>query len=97
MIWFDRQTLTGKVDKTTELNLNLAQATVSATLTAPMWATRRISASRTPGQRDEIGAIRGDETAELEAGHYDLTATMPGAEGTLHDAAIAGRAHLTSQ
>ena len=94
MIWFDRQTLTGKVDKTTELNLNLAQATVSATLNGADVGDKAHIGIAHPGQRDEIGAIRGDEMAELEAGHYDLTATMPGAEGTLRDAAIAGRTHL---
>jgi outer membrane protein OmpA-like peptidoglycan-associated protein len=46
------------------------------------------------GQHDEIGAIRGGETAQLEAGHYELTAIMPGAEGTLRDAAIADQANL---
>ena len=94
MIWLDHQTLTGKVDRTTELGLNPAQATVSATLNgADVGDKARIGITHA-GQHDEIGAVRGGETAELEAGHYELTATMPGAEGTLHDAAIAGQAHL---
>lgn len=38
--------------------------------------------------------MRGGETADLLAGHYELAATMPGAEGVLRDAAIAGQAHL---
>ena len=93
-IWLDRQTLTGKVDKTTELNLNLAQATVSATLNGADVGDKARIGITPAGQHDEIGAIRGGETAQLEAGHYELTATMPGAEGTLRDAAIAGQAHL---
>jgi outer membrane protein OmpA-like peptidoglycan-associated protein len=95
IVWFDHQTLTGNVDRTTELNLNPAQITVSATLNnADVGTKARIGITPT-GQHDEIGAIRGGETAEIEAGHYELTATMPGAEGTLHDAAVAGQAHLT--
>jgi outer membrane protein OmpA-like peptidoglycan-associated protein len=94
IIWLDHQTLTGKVDKSTEPNLNPAQATVSATLNgADMGDKARIGITPA-GQHDEIGDIRGGETALLEAGHYELTATMPGAEGTLHDAAIVGQAHL---
>jgi outer membrane protein OmpA-like peptidoglycan-associated protein len=38
--------------------------------------------------------MRGGETAALEAGHYELIATMPGAEGTLHDATIERQGHL---
>ncbi|MBU6497326.1 MAG: OmpA family protein [Rhodospirillales bacterium] len=46
------------------------------------------------GMHDEIGAIRGGGTAQLEAGQYELTATMPGAEGVLHSAPVADHAHL---
>jgi outer membrane protein OmpA-like peptidoglycan-associated protein len=94
-IWSDHQTLTGKVEKSTELNLNPAQATVSATLNgADVGDKARIGITPT-GQRDEIGDIRGGETVQIEAGHYDITATMPGAEGTLANAAVEGQAHLT--
>ncbi|MGH6878696.1 MAG: OmpA family protein [Rhizomicrobium sp.] len=37
------------------------------------------------GKRDEIGAIDRGETTGLESGRYELTATMPGAEGALHN------------
>jgi outer membrane protein OmpA-like peptidoglycan-associated protein len=94
-IWLDHQSLTGKVNRTTELGLNPAQATVSATLNgADVGARARIGITPA-GQHDEIGDMRGGETVLLEAGHYELTATMPGAEGVLHGAAIAGDAHLT--
>jgi outer membrane protein OmpA-like peptidoglycan-associated protein len=93
-IWLDHQPLAGKVDKSTELNLNPAQATVSATLNgADVGAQARIGITPA-GQQAEIGDMRGGETADLLAGHYELTATMPGAEGVLHDAAIAGQTHL---
>ena len=93
-IWLDHQKLTGKVDRTTDLALNLARPTVSATLSgADVGDKARIGITPT-GQQDEIGAIQGGETAVLEAGHYDLSATMPGAEGTLRNAAVAGPAHL---
>ena len=94
-IFLDRQTLNGNVNKSTELGLSVAQATVAATLNgADVGNKARIGITQA-GQHDEIGAIRGGETAQLEAGKYELTATMPGAEGTLRDAAVAGDAHLT--
>jgi outer membrane protein OmpA-like peptidoglycan-associated protein len=94
MIWSDHQSLTGKVDKSTELNLNPAQATVSATLNGTDVGDKARIGIAHAGQSDEIGDVRSGETVLLEAGHYELTATMPGAEGTLRDAAIAGQAHL---
>jgi outer membrane protein OmpA-like peptidoglycan-associated protein len=94
IVWLDRQTLTGKVDRTTELGLNPAQATVSATLNGADVGDKARIGITPAGQHDEIGAMRGGETVALEAGRYELTATMPGAEGTLRDAAIAGEAHL---
>jgi outer membrane protein OmpA-like peptidoglycan-associated protein len=93
-IWLDHQPLTGKVNKGTELNLNPAQATVSATLNGTDVGDRARIGITPAGQHDEIGDIRGGETALLEAGRYQLTATMPGAEGALHDAAVTGQAHL---
>lgn len=94
IVWFDHQSLTGAVDRTTELNLNPAQVTVSATLNGADVGNRARIGFTPAGQHEEIGAIRGGETAEIEAGHYEVSATMPGAEGTLRDAAIAGHAHL---
>jgi outer membrane protein OmpA-like peptidoglycan-associated protein len=94
MIWLDHQTLTGKIDRTAELGLNVAQATVSATLNGTDVGDKARIGFTPAGQQDEIGAVRGGETAALEAGHYELTATMPGAEGTLPDAAVVGQAHL---
>jgi outer membrane protein OmpA-like peptidoglycan-associated protein len=94
VIWLDGQSLTGKVEKSTELGLNVVEATVSATLNgADVGNKARIGITRA-GEHDEIGAIRGGEIAQLEAGNYELTATMPGAEGTLHNAAIVDQAHL---
>ena len=94
-VWLDHQSLTGRIDKTTELNLNAAQATVSAMLNGADVGDKARIGITPAGQYDEIGDARGGETVLLEAGHYQLTATMPGAEGTLPDAAIAGKAHLT--
>jgi outer membrane protein OmpA-like peptidoglycan-associated protein len=94
-IWLDHQSLTGKIDRTTELNLDPAQATVSATLNGTDEGEKARIGITPAGQHDEIGDARGGQTVLLEAGHYQLTATMPGAEGALPDAAITGHAHLT--
>lgn len=94
VIWLDSQTLSGNVDRSTEMGLNVVRATVSATLNgADVGDKARIGITRA-GEHDEIGIVRGGETVELEAGTYELTATMPGAEGTLPNAAIADGAHL---
>lgn len=93
IIWLDHQTLAGKVDRTTELGLNPAQATISATLNSADVGDRARIGITLAGQNAEIGDIRGGQTVLLEAGRYELTASMPGAEGALHDAAIAGEAH----
>jgi outer membrane protein OmpA-like peptidoglycan-associated protein len=93
-IWLDHQPLTGKVDNSTELDLNVAEATISATLNGVDVGGKARIGITLAGQNDEIGDIRGGETAELLAGHYELTATMPGAQGTLHNVAISGTAHL---
>ena len=82
------------MDKSTELNLNPAQATVSATLNGTDVGDKARIGITPAGQHDEIGDIRGGQTVLLEAGHYELTATMPGAEGALRNAAIADQAHL---
>jgi outer membrane protein OmpA-like peptidoglycan-associated protein len=93
-IWLDHQKLAGKVDRTTDLGLSLAQATVTATLNGADVGNKARIGIVPIGQEAEIGNMRGGETAELEAGHYALTATMAGAEGTLRDAAIEGQVHL---
>jgi len=93
-VWLDHQTLKGKVDRTTDLALNLARPTVSATLDgADVGAKARIGITPA-GKSDEVGEIQSGETTELESGRYDLAATMPGAEGILRNAAIAGQPHL---
>jgi outer membrane protein OmpA-like peptidoglycan-associated protein len=94
IIWLDGQNLTGKVDRTTDLGLYVAQATVSATLNGADVGNKARIGVAPAGQHEEIGAFRSGEAVELEAGHYELIATMPGAEGTLHDAVITGQTHL---
>jgi len=94
-IWLDHQSLTGKVDRTTELALNLVQSTLSATLDGADVGNKARIGITPAGQQDEIGAVQGGESALLETGRYELTATMPGAEGKLQDAQLADQAHLT--
>jgi len=94
MIWFDHQTLKDRIDRTTDLALNLARPTVSATLNGKdVGAQARIGITQA-GKDEEVGSIQGGETAELESGRYSFAATMPGAEGTLGNATIAGQPHL---
>ena len=94
VIWLDHQALAGKVDRTTDLGLNVAQAMVTATLNGADVGNKARIGITAAGETSEIGAMQSGDTAELEAGHYNLTATMPGVEGTLQDAAIEGQTHL---
>jgi outer membrane protein OmpA-like peptidoglycan-associated protein len=93
-VWLDHQALKGKIDRTTDLALNVANPTLSATLNGADVGNRARIGITPSGQHDEIGDIEGGASAMLDAGRYTLTATMPGAEGTLHDAAIEGPVHL---
>jgi outer membrane protein OmpA-like peptidoglycan-associated protein len=93
-IWLDHQKLTGKVERTTELGLNPASATVTATLDGKDVGDNARIGFTPLGQHDEIGAVQSGETAVVDAGHYELTATMPGAEGALNDASIQAETHL---
>ena len=94
MIWLDHQTLKGKVDRTTDLALNAASPTISATLNGADVGNKARIGIIPSGQHDEIGDIPGGGTALLEVGRYTLSATMPGAEGTLQDVSIQGQPHL---
>jgi outer membrane protein OmpA-like peptidoglycan-associated protein len=94
IIWFDGQNLSGKVDRTTDVQVNAVQATISATLNGGDVGNKARIGIIPASEHDEIGAIRGGETVTLTAGNYELTATMPGAEGTLDNAAVTNQAHL---
>lgn len=93
-VWLDHQVLSGTVDRSTDLALNPANLTVSATLNGTNMGNKARIGITPSGQSDEIGSAQGGETVLLEAGRYDLSATMPGAEGALRNAAVAGQAHL---
>jgi outer membrane protein OmpA-like peptidoglycan-associated protein len=93
-VWLDRQTLSGKVDRTTDLMLNLAHPTVTATLNGANVGDKARIGIVSAGKEDEISNMPGGQTALVEAGRYDFNATMPGAEGSLRGVAVAGTQHL---
>ncbi len=93
-IWLDHQTFSGKMDRTTDLALNLAHPTVTATLNGTDVGEKARIGILPAGQQDEVGNIPGGQTALVEAGRYDFTATMPGAEGTLKGVAVVGQQRL---
>jgi outer membrane protein OmpA-like peptidoglycan-associated protein len=92
--WLDRQHLTGRVDQTVEMGVAFAEPTVTATLNGADVGDKARIGFIPAGKSDEIGAIASGETAQLEAGAYDLVATIPGAEGALRKVAISGKPRL---
>jgi outer membrane protein OmpA-like peptidoglycan-associated protein len=93
-IWLDNQTFAGKVDRTTDLALNLAHPTVTATLNGKDVGDAARIGIVISGQQGEVGEIQSGQTALVETGHFDFNATMPGAEGSLRAQNVAGQQHF---
>jgi outer membrane protein OmpA-like peptidoglycan-associated protein len=90
-IWLDNQSIAGKVDRTTDLALNLARPTVTATLNGKDVGNAARIGIVLSGQQDETGEIQSGQTGLVEAGRYDFNATMPGAEGSLRAQNVTGQ------
>ncbi len=94
-VWLDNQSFSGHVDRTVELALTLAEPTVAATVNGADIGDKATIAYIDPARNDVIGAVRSSQPALLEAGTYDIHATLAGAEGWLRKVALTGKPHLT--
>jgi outer membrane protein OmpA-like peptidoglycan-associated protein len=95
VIWIGAQAFTGTVSRTVELGVQVAQPTVTVTQNNASTGDKAVVAYVDPKTHDEIGSLPGGQTAEVEAGTYDIHASLFGAEGWLRGSAIAGKQQLT--
>ena len=93
--WLNDQSFAGKVDRTVELGLRLAEPTVAVTQNGADVGDKAAVAYSVPTTHDEIGSVRSGESALLEAGTYDIHARLFGAEGWLRAVALSGKQQLT--
>jgi outer membrane protein OmpA-like peptidoglycan-associated protein len=91
VVWLDGQAFAGKVDKTYDFKIKLAEPTVTATLNGADLGDKATITFIPAGKDASIGANPGGAASILEAGAYDLQATAPGAEGWLKNFAIDGK------
>jgi outer membrane protein OmpA-like peptidoglycan-associated protein len=95
VLWIGAQAFTGTVSRTVELGVQIAQPTVTVTQNNASTGDKAVVAYVDPKTHDEIGSLPGGQTAEVEAGTYDIHASLFGAEGWLRGSAIAGKQQLT--
>ena len=93
-IWIDSQAFSGKVERKVELGVKLAEPRISATLAGKDVGDNVRIAVITSAEKVELGDIRGGESILMEAGTYDFEASVPGFEGLLRNATVAGKPHL---
>lgn len=94
-IWFDHEIFNGKVHRTIDLQLPLAEPVLTATLNGTDIANRAQITIRAAQAAEPIATVPSGTSVVLEAGRYTLTANMPGAEGALRDVDITGKSTLT--
>ena len=94
-VWYDNQPFEGKVEKTAELAIPIAEPTVSVTQNGADVGDKARVAYTDPVTHEEIGWKRSGEQARLEAKPTDIHATLFGAEGWLRAVPLAGQQHLT--
>ena len=93
-VWQDNQNLSGKVERTVELGLKLAQPTVAVTQKGADAGDQATVGYVDPATHNEIGVAHSGETALLEAGSYDIHASLFDAEGWLRHTALSGQQHF---
>jgi len=93
-IWLANQNLAGKLERTVELGLHAAEPTVAVTQNGAEVGDKAGVAYIDPATHAELGQVRSGETALLEAGTYDIHASLFGAEGWLRHVALSGKPRL---
>jgi outer membrane protein OmpA-like peptidoglycan-associated protein len=83
------------VERKIELGLRTAEPTVAVTQNGADVGDKAGVAFLNPASHAEVGIVRSGEKALLEAGAYDIHASLLGAEGWLRKAALSGKQRLT--
>ncbi len=94
-IWLDNQSFAGQVDRTVEMALSLAEPTVAVTVDGADIGDKATIAYIDGARNEVLGSVRSGQPALLEAGTYDIHATLAGAEGWLRKIALTGKPRLT--
>ncbi|HLW90378.1 MAG TPA: OmpA family protein [Roseiarcus sp.] len=94
-IWFDDQNFSGKVEKKVELGITLAEPMVTVTKDEVDAGPEARVEYFHPKDSQGIGVAANGQALVIEAGTYDIRASLADAEGWLRAAAIAGKPHLT--
>jgi outer membrane protein OmpA-like peptidoglycan-associated protein len=94
-VWLAGLKVAGKLERRIELGLNTAEPTVKVTQNGVDVGDKAGVAFIDPASHAEKGAVRSGEAALLEAGTYDVHASLFGAEGWLRGAALSGKPRLT--
>ena len=93
-MWLDNLVFTGKVDKTVDLGLTLAEPRVTVTKNGADVGDKADVTYVDPAENYELGTLRSSHAALVEAGTYDIRARMKGAEAWLRRVAISGQPRL---
>jgi outer membrane protein OmpA-like peptidoglycan-associated protein len=94
-LWVTNQVFAGKVDKTVELGITLAQLTVTVTQSGVDLGTRATVGYLDQSDSHDFGTVPSGQAAVVEAGTYDIHAWLGGTDAWLRKAAISGSPHLT--
>ena len=93
-VWLNGQNFTDKVDKTIELGMTLAEPTVVVTKDGTDAGPQANVTYFPPGRQQQIGGAPNGQPVVIEAGTYDIRATLDTAEGWLRNTAISGKPQL---
>ena len=94
-IWLDNQSFSGKVQKTVEMHVITTEPVVAVTQNGADVGDKATVDYYDATGLHAVGSVRSTEPALLEQGTYEIRATLDGAEGWLHKAALSGKPHLT--
>jgi outer membrane protein OmpA-like peptidoglycan-associated protein len=94
-MWLENQAFSGKVDKTVELGITLAQPTVTVTRNGADLGTQAKVDYRDQSDSHDFGTVPSGQAAVLEAGTYDIHTLFNGTDAWLRKVAISGSPQLT--
>jgi hypothetical protein len=94
-IWLANLNVAGKSVRSVELGLHTAEPTVTVTQNGSDVGDKASVAYIDPATHAELGSVRSGEATLLEAGTYDIHASLFGAEGWLRRVALSGKPRLT--
>ena len=93
-VWLDNQSLSGRVQRSVELNLKLTEPVVAVTQNGGDVGGKATIDYFDPSGLNNLGSVMSRQPALLQEGTYSIRASLPGAEGWLHKVALTGKPHL---